>query len=558
MKISRVLGFWRNAGTHLAIQYGIIAAGWAVAVTQFVFNRGIWNDEASLASSILNKSFGSLLGPLDYLQSAPLLFLWIEKIFSSVIPAEYGLRAFPLLCHIAALPLFLSLCRRLLKSPAAQTVSLALFAFNAMFVYYSSEAKQYGCEVFAAILIYCAATRYNAGGGKRDLAILAACGAIMILISHSAVMHLTAVGIWLSWRKIAMKPGSAKNAAKSLAPLTAVGFLWVFVFTANYWHITNVTPDLRETHVRTFDNIIDVSQFTLARKLGVANISDVYCPTEPGSAAVFVYVKTKSLSSLFLQNMVSFYPVARNPHRSMAIILTIAGLLCAIKNKSPVFVFATVPMAFQLLASASGMYSFMDRLLLHQWPALILLSGLALQAFAGKLPCVWQNILSCIAAIVLAVSAFMAVPVYFCLGDIKRLYEEIVREADGTETVFLSNSHYVRVLGYYRNNPWIENVEKRVIGSRTWLDYDAGLKECQMEKYFSLFKDTEGARDVIGREIQSLEGKVWLVVIRGADLKKYTAAAEAAGGVPMKILKCPSGKCQAHLYDFGSSPSTGR
>jgi hypothetical protein len=57
----------------------ILAAGVVLSLAQFLFNRSLWWDEAAMALNIIHRSSAELLQPLDYAQSAPVLFLQILK-----------------------------------------------------------------------------------------------------------------------------------------------------------------------------------------------------------------------------------------------------------------------------------------------------------------------------------------------------------------------------------------------------------------------------------------------------------------------------------------------
>ena len=63
-----------------AMFYLIIFIGAFLAIYQFIFNRSLWLDEASLALNIISKDFIGLTKPLDYDQVAPIGFLFIERI----------------------------------------------------------------------------------------------------------------------------------------------------------------------------------------------------------------------------------------------------------------------------------------------------------------------------------------------------------------------------------------------------------------------------------------------------------------------------------------------
>src|SRR5438067_470214 len=54
-------------------------------VAQYLANRSLWLDEASLALNVLNRGFSSLTGELDFNQGAPVGFLFAEKVLTILI-----------------------------------------------------------------------------------------------------------------------------------------------------------------------------------------------------------------------------------------------------------------------------------------------------------------------------------------------------------------------------------------------------------------------------------------------------------------------------------------
>jgi hypothetical protein len=55
----------------------VTGAAWRIAA--YAQHRSLWYDEAALALNIAGRGFVELVEPLDYLQTAPPLFLWIDS-----------------------------------------------------------------------------------------------------------------------------------------------------------------------------------------------------------------------------------------------------------------------------------------------------------------------------------------------------------------------------------------------------------------------------------------------------------------------------------------------
>jgi 4-amino-4-deoxy-L-arabinose transferase-like glycosyltransferase len=77
----------------------LIAAG--LRLVHYVGQPTLWLDEARIALNVAGRSWGGLLRPLDYDQSAPPLFLWLEKLAIGLGgPNELALRAPALLAGV--------------------------------------------------------------------------------------------------------------------------------------------------------------------------------------------------------------------------------------------------------------------------------------------------------------------------------------------------------------------------------------------------------------------------------------------------------------------------
>ncbi len=133
----------------------ILLSGVTLSLVGFIYNRSLWRDEAGLALNIINKNGLELLKPLDYRQAAPILFLQLEKLFSILLPhCEYGLRVLPLLCFWFSLYFFYRILKLTFKNDYTIIFALSLFVYNYNLIYYSSEVKQYICDVFVLTYIY--------------------------------------------------------------------------------------------------------------------------------------------------------------------------------------------------------------------------------------------------------------------------------------------------------------------------------------------------------------------------------------------------------------------
>jgi Dolichyl-phosphate-mannose-protein mannosyltransferase len=168
----------------LVVLLGVVPRIWLYAT-----NPSLWLDESFLALNVMRRGLPSLIGdPLDFNQTAPPGFLFVEKVATDVFgKGEYALRGVPILCGIASVPLFALLARRVLP-PAACVVATALVAVTGPLVYYSSELKPYAGDVAAtlAIALMGIALLENRVGVQRVLA-FGLLGFVLIEITYAGI-----------------------------------------------------------------------------------------------------------------------------------------------------------------------------------------------------------------------------------------------------------------------------------------------------------------------------------------------------------------------------------
>ena len=176
-----------------------MACGILCRVVQYIWDRSFWVDEASLVLNIRTKTAAQLLGRLDYHQAAPPLFLLMERgIFHLFGGSEWSLRLLPLLAGCASVVLFARLARRLL-SPWPATLALALFCFSDRLIWHPTEVKQYGTDVFVAVLLMLVAvgSRTDERAPVRRLVCLSIVSVVAVWFSYPAVFVFAGLSLAL-------------------------------------------------------------------------------------------------------------------------------------------------------------------------------------------------------------------------------------------------------------------------------------------------------------------------------------------------------------------------
>jgi hypothetical protein len=173
----------------------IFGLGILFRVAQYLADRPLWMDEASLWTNIEAKSLGGLFGPLLSTQLAPPGFLVVEWLASRILGySRLALRLFPLVGGVASLFLVQAAARRCLR-PGGVWIALGLLAVSDDLIYFASELKQYSTDVAVGLLCLLLGMTLS----SRTLApwrfvALGALGAFAPWFSHPSVFALAGVG----------------------------------------------------------------------------------------------------------------------------------------------------------------------------------------------------------------------------------------------------------------------------------------------------------------------------------------------------------------------------
>lgn len=123
-------------------------------VLRFNFQFINWSfngDEVNLGLDILNHNYGNLFKPFQSRQSAPPLFLLLEKLFSEVAKPFISLKIITFLASCISVFLF----NRILKlsfGTMTQIVLLSMFCFNPFILSNSLTLKQYSLDLMMSLI----------------------------------------------------------------------------------------------------------------------------------------------------------------------------------------------------------------------------------------------------------------------------------------------------------------------------------------------------------------------------------------------------------------------
>lgn len=140
--------------------WGFLALGIGLRLLRYLLPFPLWGDEAFVAANFLEIDYLGLLGPLEYHQICPPLFLWVEQACVQVFGfSEYSLRLFPFLCGIASLFLFRHVAGRFLQG-VPLLIAVALFAVSYYPIRHGAEVKPYASDLLVSLGLIALAVEY--------------------------------------------------------------------------------------------------------------------------------------------------------------------------------------------------------------------------------------------------------------------------------------------------------------------------------------------------------------------------------------------------------------
>lgn len=319
------------------LSFGFIAFGIVVRGVQYLSYRSLWDDEATLASNIVSRSYIDLLGRLDSNQAAPPLFLWIEKLAVQALGInEFALRLLPLLAGIASLFLFYKLASQFLVGSTIP-LAIALFASLKYTVYYSGEVKPYSTDLAVALVLFLTllSSLKQWLGWQRNF-LVGILGAFSIWLSYPSIFVLAGVEIfgWLRtpWRKL----------KSTILNRVVMYSLWIISFLGLYFIV-------------------------ISKALGNDDLVNSWADRYPDSFLDVVWL-INALGRFFYRPL-GFLGWADG----VAIFAFICGFVSLYRRDKHRLLLLNMPLLVTLLASYLHQYPFRDRLIYFLAPFVILI-----------------------------------------------------------------------------------------------------------------------------------------------------------------------------------------
>lgn len=201
----------------------VLLVGVVVRLGPFLAAPALYLDEAMLALDLATRHAIGLLRPLDFEQSAPIIYLWLSRaalVMGGV--NEWMLRLVPLLSGILLPWAVWSLARRLLSARAA-LLAAAIVALSPLAVWYANVAKPYALDALVATLLLLAAVEVRDSNRKSWWIALTLGGALAPFVSAPSVFVLAGVLVALVPGRSARGGGGLPSRYVLLVASVAIG-----------------------------------------------------------------------------------------------------------------------------------------------------------------------------------------------------------------------------------------------------------------------------------------------------------------------------------------------
>jgi hypothetical protein len=336
---------------------GLVTLGTLLRWLHFLGRPSLSLDEARLALNIGTRTYRGLVHPLGFDQSAPLFYLWAERLATGLFGVnEFALRAVALLAGIGALAVSSRLFERFVSRDSA-LVGVAILAVAPAMVVYSNEVKQYMLEALVAILVILSTLQWLEAPGLRTGVRLGVVGVVAVWMSGSAVFVLAGVGP-------AIALGRSERQRVPVRMRVAILAAWALSFSFAYFLIYHAAS-ANAYMLRFWGPAFLTPAPGLGRRFWLAG-KDMVWGFLVGHSGVPAGPDAEVLTAVF--GCLGLAAVLGGAHRVWK---RSGGQLASVLLGPPVVT---------LLASALGLYPFSQRLVLFTVPLLV---ALAVAGFEG-------------------------------------------------------------------------------------------------------------------------------------------------------------------------------
>jgi 4-amino-4-deoxy-L-arabinose transferase-like glycosyltransferase len=348
-----------------------LCLGSAFCIVRFLHRPSLWLDEAMLSDNIVARSFWGLTQPLDYLQLAPIMFLWVERLMVTLLgPNEWALRFLPLLSAIALPPLAFVIAQKLVPRHCAVIAPLTL-AVSPAIIHFAIETKPYASDALIGLTLLALAMAVleprSSIESNRSFTkarwLLALVGAAAPWIAFTSMFYLGAIAVVLLAPRFRVSPERlTKRFSLGIASVWLVSSIAAVAVASDesivrgmhfYWKDNFLTTDLGAVFQisRIAGNLIRLSIF--------------------GGAGA----QSGVMSPLML---------------AVALLILLLGIVDLWRRRPAYFVLLCGPLLAAFSAFALNNYPFADRLWLFAVPVLVLVFVVGIQFLVRRFPLRFQ------------------------------------------------------------------------------------------------------------------------------------------------------------------------
>ncbi len=340
----------------------LACTGIALRIYQhFFLGRALWEDEAHLSLNFIDGNIIDMFIPLKHFQSAPILFLLSEEIFTTIFGfSETALRTFPFLVSLLAYPLYYYFVRDLTKSRFTAIIAFALLTFSAYAIHYSSETKPYTVELSVFIFMGFLLFSTNPYIAARREKLLKVWGSIFMFLANTSLVLLSSVIAYRIYTLLIIGKKAHPEAYAAQRKLNKKLFtVWGISFAADIILNIIINPYA--------DNLRELWEFA-------------YIPFNVFSTG-FVDFMSGRIHEIFFSSMLLFKDGWYFPYTLQVIMLS--GIVYTIRSKRFELLFFTVlPILLHLGLSWMQLYPLFFRFVLYLFPAIILWVAIGTTAIA--------------------------------------------------------------------------------------------------------------------------------------------------------------------------------
>jgi Dolichyl-phosphate-mannose-protein mannosyltransferase len=336
-------------------------------------------DDAMLALNIVSSSVHRLAGPLAYQQSAPVLFLWMDRVLVDVVGVHHVvLRLLPLIGGIVMLPLAWVVGRQLVPEPAA-ALAVTVLAVSPLTVDYTDRAKPYTVDAAVALALIALTLAAMRAPARRERWIaLTAAGILAPLLSTPSAFTLVACGAALVVALLrAMRGTSPQPHPPWLVVVGVWCVVWFVAAAVNYLVFQRST-----SHDPYLQRFWSLAYFT------------------PGPG---ILSRIRAVASSFVEDL--FYGATFRPNivfRLAAAALAVTGAVWIARRSVTTLILLVGPLVCAIVAAVVRIYPPSDRTWLFAAPSVAILGAVGLYELCALVSTTWGRRATFAAASLLA------------------------------------------------------------------------------------------------------------------------------------------------------------